>query len=98
MLLLDEPQTRPRDRTDGQIDPARRIIDRVLTRFRNCGHRSIGNVSCELLECTLTLHGIVPSFYLKQMAQVIAAQVDGVCELNNHIVVATQKSDERKAI
>jgi hypothetical protein len=38
-------------------------------RLAKTGYRSLGSVDCQFDEGTLTLHGKVPSYYHKQVAQ-----------------------------
>ena len=45
------------------------------------------NVTCDFHEGVLTLRGRVPSYYLKQLAQAILVELDGVLELNNQLDV-----------
>jgi osmotically-inducible protein OsmY len=47
------------------------------------------NISCESLDGVLTLRGHLPTYYLKQIAQMIVAQVEGVKHIDNQIEVIT---------
>ena len=55
--------------------------------FDKMGYRSLRNVSCVLDSGRVTLTGNTPTFYLKQVAQVIAAKIAGVGVINNQIEV-----------
>jgi hypothetical protein len=50
-------------------------------------HLSVQRIWCEYSEQTLFLHGHVPSFYLKQLAQTAVAGLDGVNQVVNEIEV-----------
>ena len=58
---------------------------------------ALKNVSCEYRDGVLTLRGYLPSYYLKQIAQTIVANLEGVERLVNAIeVIATaQRRPER---
>jgi osmotically-inducible protein OsmY len=57
------------------------------SRLRNSGYHELYLVSCDFHEGVLTLRGRVSSFYLKQVAQELIRRLDGVGEVNNHLVV-----------
>lgn len=46
------------------------------------------SVTCEQEGDTIFLQGIVPSYYLKQIAQTVASEVDGVDRLVNELDVS----------
>jgi osmotically-inducible protein OsmY len=50
-------------------------------------YRHLRRVRCSYHDGILTLHGHVPSFFLKQMAQSVVSRVDGVRRVNNEIKV-----------
>jgi osmotically-inducible protein OsmY len=60
----------------------------VAARLLRSGFSSLRNVSCEYSEGTLTLLGTVPSFYLRQIAQELAAHTRGVRQVNNDLQVS----------
>jgi osmotically-inducible protein OsmY len=45
-------------------------------------------ISCEFSEGAITLQGRVPNYYLKQVAQTLVRQIDGVLVVNNRLDVA----------
>ncbi len=63
------------------------LRDAVITALRGSGYRLLGNLECEVHEGRVTLKGIVPSFYLKQVAQTIAMRIEQVREVHNGIAV-----------
>jgi hypothetical protein len=48
---------------------------------------------CEMIGTMLIVRGLVPSFYLKQMAQTILQRVDGVAGVTN--LVEVQRAESR---
>ena len=60
---------------------------RRSSRLRNSGYHELYFVLCDFHEGVLTLRGRVSSFYLKQVAQELIRRLDGVGEVNNHLVV-----------
>lgn len=67
----------------------REIAVSVCNRLSESAYYLLRALTCEYHEGVLCLRGSVPSFYLKQMAQAIACQVEGVEECVNRIEVGT---------
>lgn len=59
----------------------------VLTALRCSGYRRLENLECEVRDGQVTLTGVLPSFYLKQVAQTVAMRVELVREVRNGIEV-----------
>lgn len=64
------------------------LHDAVIAALRSSGYRLLWNLECEVREDLVTLTGVLPSFYLKQVAQTIAMGVDQVREVRNGVEVA----------
>lgn len=64
--------------------PAAREAERVL---RQSGYVALRRVQCEWQNGVIALGGKVPSFFLKQMAQTLVSQVEGVRRVENRIKV-----------
>lgn len=67
-------------------------LDERLSRFvreaiRNAGYLPLRNVSVVAHEGHVVLHGRLPTWYMKQLAQCAAMSVPGVESLSNEIVV-----------
>jgi osmotically-inducible protein OsmY len=65
------------------------VAGRVVCRLRRdqcLGHRDI---TCVFYDGVLILRGSLPTFYLKQLAQTLAAQVEGVHQIDNRIEVSS---------
>ena len=60
----------------------------VIAALRSSGYRLLWDLECEVREDLVTLTGVLPSFYLKQVAQTIAMGVDQVREVRNGVEVA----------
>jgi osmotically-inducible protein OsmY len=60
---------------------------RITKALRTSGHRALATVRCEVSGSLAVLSGAVSSYYLKQLAQVAALQVDGVRMVENLIEV-----------
>lgn len=72
------PTNRP-DSTD--------LAKKIELTYDRMGYRSLATVYCETDGSHIVLKGETPTFYLKQVAQVIAAKVAGVESINNQIDV-----------
>ncbi len=64
-----------------------RPVRQAEARLRQSSHSELRHVRCEFHEGALVLRGRVSSFYLKQLAQTLAAAVPGVQEIVNRIDV-----------
>jgi osmotically-inducible protein OsmY len=63
------------------------IAGATEARLRASGYLALRDVSCIARDGVAHLHGCVPSYYLKQIAQEIAAAVEGVRLVVNKIEV-----------
>ena len=63
-------------------------IDRMAEeRLRSSSYLALRGIACIARNDVVYLHGRVPSYFLKQVAQEIAARVEGVCRVINRIDV-----------
>lgn len=70
------------------VRPAKaRIQEAIEERFRKSGYLALRDVSCLAQEDEVHLLGRLPSYFLKQIAQEIAAGVEGVRRVINRIDV-----------
>jgi osmotically-inducible protein OsmY len=75
-----------RERTAGAyLSPAGRQAEGLL---RQSGYLALRGVACDARDGVITLRGRLPSYYLKQVAQSIAARIEGVRRVVNEIEVA----------
>jgi hypothetical protein len=59
----------------------------VEGRLRSHPYQALRAVSCEYREGVLVLHGRLPTYYFKQIAQEVAGAVAGVARVDNRIEV-----------
>jgi osmotically-inducible protein OsmY len=59
-----------------------------LRRLRHSGYLALRDISCDVDGDGLSLHGRLPSYYLKQVAQALVAEVEGVERVVNMIKVS----------
>ena len=59
----------------------------VKSALLQAGYPLARSIVCEFERGTIRLWGKVPSYYLKQVVSIVAAKVEGVIEVNNHLQV-----------
>jgi len=64
-----------------------RIAESALDRLRSTSYFALRDVRCEYREGELTLLGRLPTHYLKQIAQKVVADLEGVTRVVNQIEV-----------
>jgi osmotically-inducible protein OsmY len=62
----------------------------VITALRGSGYTALHCLSCSVLDGHVEISGAVPSFYMKQMAQVAVMQLEGADGVQNLIEVRDQ--------
>lgn len=77
-----EERSRPIRQTRGQ-----EIQAAVLASLSESGYAALYFVSCEVNGDQIILRGTVPSYHIKQLAQVFAQRVDGVRRVQNCLEV-----------
>jgi osmotically-inducible protein OsmY len=55
--------------------------------FAQCPYPSLRDLQCEVADGRLVLHGRVPSYFLKAVAQTMAGRIAGVREIVNRLEV-----------
>jgi hypothetical protein len=50
----------------------------ALARLRSSGYAGLRRLRCEVTDAVVTVHGVLPSYYLKQMAQAVILRLDGI--------------------
>jgi hypothetical protein len=56
-------------------------------RLRTSRYPALKDISCNYLSGVLILRGCLPTYYLKQVAQVAVAHLEGVVRIDNQILV-----------
>ena len=59
------------------------LRDAVMDGLRHSGYRSLSNIKCEVLDGIVAIFGVVPSFFMKQVAQTIILRMGQVAIKNN---------------
>jgi osmotically-inducible protein OsmY len=75
--------------------PRHSILISVEHRLRRSSYKALSRVCCEYQTDSGILHlsGSLPSYYLKQVAQELVLDLDGVLLVNNQIKVARPKTN-----
>lgn len=68
----------------------RHIRKAVRTALQSSGYRALWNLRCEMREGVIFLLGVVPSFFLKQVAQEVLLRLGHVKEVRNLVVVTEE--------
>lgn len=63
-------------------------LSEVREAFHQTGYAPLRQVAVGMNEDCIRIAGVVPTYYLKQMAQVVAIRVDGVNRVENELEVA----------
>jgi len=64
------------------------LSDKVSSALEQSPYLSRRNLRFETVDGRVRLHGVVPSYFQKQMAQETLLKVDGVDEIENHLEVS----------
>jgi len=87
MLLVDPVSRGPELTSLAITDQQPGLGERAEARLRSNSYLALKNISCEARGRLLILRGCLPSYYLKQVAQAVVAQIDGVERIDNLIEV-----------
>jgi hypothetical protein len=88
MLRQHAASDRPiasRDRRLGELKV------KVLESLVQSGYAALAFVGCDIEQNRVILFGSVPSYHLKQLAQVYAQRVDGVHRIENRLAVEQRR-------
>src|SRR4051812_14143584 len=66
------------------------LLEKARDQLRRSPYLELRRVNCDYRDGTLTLAGIVSSYYLRQVAQATVLRVDGVRSIANGLQVQTQ--------
>lgn len=67
------------------------VADRVRSRFEASGYLQLRRIEVYFHHGRVVLQGQLPTYFLKQMAQSLAASVEGVREVDNDVAVLSRK-------
>jgi hypothetical protein len=65
----------------------------AVCRLRASGYGALHGLGCTFESGVLHLRGCVPSYYLKQVAQSVVVDLEGVLQVNNQLEVFSQARD-----
>jgi osmotically-inducible protein OsmY len=77
-----------RPRAEPELISGRDVQASAMARLRESSYREIHQVSCEFHEGVLTLRGCLPTYYLRQIAQNLVGDLEGVVEIDDRLEVA----------
>ena len=69
------------------------VVQRCELALRGSSYHALRRLTCAFHEGVLSIRGVVPTFYLKQMAQALLIALDGVEEISNQVVVQAPHRD-----
>jgi osmotically-inducible protein OsmY len=72
------------------------VAHEAAERLWRSGYLALRDVSCVADDGVVSLHGCLPSYYLKQVAQEIAAGVEGARQVINRIEVLATTGRPRR--
>ena len=92
--LLAFPRSNPMERRDAERQAISRnrlqlASEAVQSAVNSLGYPILGTVSCSTTGEGIVLSGAVPSYYLKQIAQVAALRVAGSVRVVNRLIVTS---------
>jgi osmotically-inducible protein OsmY len=65
------------------------VLEQAESELRRNAYVALKNIACEYREGVLTLHGCLPTYYLKQRAQEAVARIQGIERIDNRIEVVS---------
>lgn len=68
------------------------VVEIVRQRLDSSLYVALRTVACSFDDGLLTLTGLVPSFYLKQVALALTEQIDGIKRVDNLVKVIAENS------
>ena len=74
-----------------QTDVSDFLRSAVLAGLQSSGYYVLRSIECEVRDRSVVLSGVVPTFFLKQMAQAVALRVDQVQEVVNRVEVMSTR-------
>jgi hypothetical protein len=65
------------------------VLEQAHNRLATSSHRLLRSVHCDFDGEVLSVHGRLPSFYLKQLVQSLLGGLDGVHRIDNRVAVVS---------
>jgi len=79
----------------GMTSACGRVVQRCEEILRSSSYYPLRSLTCEFHEGVLSVYGVVPTYYLMQLAQALLCNLENVKEINNQVVVAQQWNQRR---
>jgi hypothetical protein len=76
------------DRLEASCADDEAIHAAARARLRSSGYPALGGIGCQVRDRVVILSGVVPTFYLKQLAQTFLLRLDRVRGVRNLVEVA----------
>jgi hypothetical protein len=73
--------------------PDTRLRLAALQLLHASNYATLRRLQCEVAEAVVSVHGVVPSYYLKQMAQTVIQQLDAIQGIKNLVEVRATEWD-----
>jgi hypothetical protein len=70
----------------------------AVCRLRGTGYGALHGVGCTFEAGVLHLRGCVPTYYLKQVAQSVVVDLEGVLQVNNQLEVFCQPREVTRVL
>ena len=86
MIATDRQRTLTASHSSPVAQRDQIILDRARSVLRGCAHSSLKRLDCSVEDGVLTVRGVLPSFYLKQVVQE-ALLSDSGCQVRNLVTV-----------
>jgi hypothetical protein len=102
-VLTNEPELiakGPRNASSVALDAAHsyRQLNEIRSRLGAQPYRPLRNVAVDYRNGVVTLRGVLPSYYLKQVAQCVVQRVAGIRRIDNFVEVKSSFPIVRPAI
>jgi len=75
----------------------RRLLSHARVALQNSGYPSLGRLDCQVRQGIVSIDGVLPSFYLKQVAQEVLSRLAGVLGIRNLVAVEWPESTAARA-
>ena len=78
-----------------RVHPTESLVDQTSARLREelraTGYVALATIECEVVYGEVILHGVVPTYYLKQLAQTIVLNQPDVTRVQNRLQVSARR-------
>ena len=82
----------PRTHANGYVDLSH-IVQAVRECLQTASYAPVRDVACDYNDGVLVLHGQVPTFFQKQLAQEAVLHLEGIAKVVNEVEVVGSQTD-----